>query len=42
MMQALYTYAELGDKSVAAELVGSFGSIVRTLKNASSVAGVSA
>ena len=41
MMQAMYTYAELGDKSVAASLVSNFGSIVRTLKSTSSVAGTS-
>lgn len=41
MMQAMYTYAELGDKSVAASLVTNFGSIVRTLKSTSSVAGTS-
>lgn len=41
MMQAMYSYAELGDKSVAAQLVGSFSTIVRTLKNASLVAGSS-
>lgn len=41
MMQAMYAYAELGDKSVAASLVSDFGSIVRTLRNTSSVAGTS-
>lgn len=41
MMQALYRFAEFGDKTIAVTLINSFKAITSTFKNAWSVAGVS-
>lgn len=41
MMQALYRFAEFGDKTIAVTLINSFKAITSTFKNTGSVAGTS-